>query len=45
MPSNLPILPNPPVQVQMLQNGSLTQEWILWFQRVYDVIVEQQEQP
>lgn len=45
MPSDLTLLPNPPVQIPIVQNGVLTQEWLLWFQNVYDRIVEQQEQP
>jgi hypothetical protein len=38
-------LPDPPNQVPLMTGKELSTEWRLWFQRVYDAIIELQNAP
>lgn len=38
-------LPNPPIGISFIENGVVNQEWIAWFQRVYDAITRLQNAP
>jgi hypothetical protein len=38
-------LPNPPIQSPFLIDGKINNQWILWFQDVYNAITDLQNAP